>query len=310
MNNVKFVLFSGKGGVGKTTMAASSAVAFSLAGKKTLLFSTDPAHSLSDSLAQKIGESIMPVRNLPNLFAVEQNSDALLRKLKDQYSEDLVKLLASSTYLDEEDAADISELAVPGLDELIGLKQIVDYMEDDEFDVYVWDTAPTGHTLRLLEMPDLVDGWVKILAQMRWKYRTVVGLMGGLPKNDASDDFLLNMKKTIKKVNRCLRDQNLCRFVAVTIPEMMAVNEVGRMIGVLKNSGIPVRHLAVNNIVPENTGCEFCEMRKREQQRYLEELKNKYPSFVISEVSQRPYEIYGVEKLGNLGSEISCLFSG
>lgn len=307
MGKLKFVLFSGKGGVGKTTMAASSAIYFALSGKRTLLFSTDPAHSLSDSLIQPIGGKVSPVNGVPNLFALEQDAEALMSVFKEEYGEEISRLLTSCTYLDDNDVREFTDLTIPGLDELMGLQQIIDFMETNEFDIYVWDTAPTGHTLRLLQMPDIIDQWVKLLAQMRWKYRDIMGVLAGKKFSDDAEDLMLNLKKTIKKVSRYFKDPHICRFIAVTIPEFMAVNELDRMQSSLRKLSMPIKHIVVNNVMKEDNGCAYCKIRKQGQKPYLDRIRSSYSKFRVAEVYQRPHEIKGLGNLIDLHHDISSL---
>ncbi|ATW26952.1 ArsA family ATPase [Candidatus Formimonas warabiya] len=307
MSPLKFVLFCGKGGVGKTTMAASSAIYFALSGKKTLLFSTDPAHSLSDSLSQQIGSRLTGIKGVENLFAWEQDAEELMNELKNGYGEGILHFLTSCTYLDETDAQDLMDLTLPGLDELMGLKQIIDYLESDQFDLYVWDAAPTGHTLRLLQMPEIVDQWIKLAAQMRWKYRSMVGLLSGKDFSDRTDDFVFNLKKSIKKLNRYLTDPSICRMIAVTIPEYMAVNELDRMSAYLKTRSFPLRHILINQVIGADNQCLYCQNRRQEQEKYLQRIRVHYPGFCLTEVFQRPHEVKGRENLIDLHGEICPL---
>lgn len=293
----KFLLFGGKGGVGKTTCAAATAVHYAGLGRETLLFSTDPAHSLSDVLGQEIGDHIRAVEKIGNLAALELNAEKMLKKFKEEYGEEITNMLTTTTYLDEADIDNIYRLTIPGLDEMMGLKQIMDFIKDSKYDLYIWDTAPTGHTLRLLTLPNLLDDWIKVLARMRWKYRYIVGRFSRKNFSDETDDFLLMMKKTVHEVRRFLRAPDRNRFIAVTIPEAIVINETKRMLADLKSYGIPVRHLIVNNVVPENRKCSFCMARRDEQQKYLQMLYRELVSCRIVEVPLHSSEVRGLESL-------------
>jgi arsenite-transporting ATPase len=216
-----------------------------------------------------------------------------MNTFKEEYGEEVIKLLTSCTYLDDNDVRDLTDLTIPGLDELMGLQQIIDFMETNEFDIYVWDTAPTGHTIRLLQMPDIIDQWVKLLAQMRWKYRDVMEVLSGKSFSNDAEDLLFNLKKTIRKVSRYFKNPQICRFIAVTIPEFMAVNELDRMHNSLRKLSMPVKHILVNHVMKEDNGCAYCKIRKQEQKPYLDKIRSSYSGFCVAEVSQRPYEIKG-----------------
>ncbi|MFH1691782.1 MAG: ArsA family ATPase [Candidatus Omnitrophota bacterium] len=314
-NALKLILFGGKGGVGKTTCASSTSLYLSSQGFKTLLISTDPAHSLSDSLGQEIGSDIKEVKGVQNLSALEINAEKSLSKFKIKYETQIKKILDTSTYLDQEDIDSIFSLPIPGIDEVMGFKTIVDLIEQARFEKYIVDTAPTGHALRLLTLPELLDEWIKALAKMRWKYRYMVESFSGKYNLDEGDDFLVEMKKTVKKIEGLLKDQNKCEFIAVTIPEDMAILETERLINNLNKYGIKVRQLAVNNVLGPGAGnahslgleflpagqagrdCEFCRERSKAQEEYIEQIRRKFSCLKTTIIPLRPREVKGIEPL-------------
>lgn len=296
-NALKLILFGGKGGVGKTTCAASAGLY--LAGDfKTLLFSTDPAHSLSDSLGQKIGDEIKKMKDIKNLSALEVSAEKALSKFKIEYEDEIKKILDTSSYLDEEDIDSVFSLPIPGMDEVMGFKTIVDLIEDAKFDKYIMDTAPTGHALRLLALPDLLDDWIKVMAKMRWKYRYMVERFSGKYSPDEGDDFLIAMKKTVKRIENLLRDNKRCEFIAVTIPEDMAVLETERLVNSLKPYGIKVTQLVINNVI-ESRDCQFCKMRRKEQEKYIKAIRKRFTNLKTTIIPLQPREVKGVDTLNN-----------
>jgi arsenite-transporting ATPase len=294
---LKLILFGGKGGVGKTTCASSTG--FYLAKDfKTLLVSTDPAHSLSDSLGQTIGSEIKEVKGIKNLSALEISAEKAFSQFKLEYEDEIKKILDTSTYLDQEDIDSIFALPIPGMDEVMGFKTIVDLIEEAKFDKYIVDTAPTGHALRLLTLPDLLDDWIKVMAKMRWKYRYMVETFAGKYKPDEGDDFLLTMKKTVKRIENLLKDQNRCEFIAVTIPEDMAILETERLIKSLNEYGIKVKQLVINNVI-ESQDCEFCQERRKEQEKYIERIKKKFGNLKTTITPLQPKEVKGIDSLNS-----------
>jgi len=294
-NALKLILFGGKGGVGKTTCASSTG--FYLARDfKTLLISTDPAHSLSDSLGQKIGDEIKEVKGTKNLSALEISAEKALSKFKVEYEDEIKKVLDTSTYLDQEDIDSVFSLSIPGMDEVMGFKTIVDLIDEAKFDKYIVDTAPTGHALRLLTLPELLDDWIKVMAKMRWKYRYMVETFSGEYKPDEGDDFLLSMKKTVRKIEGLLKDQSRCEFTAVTIPEDMAILETERLVNNLNKYGIKVKQLVINNVL-ESGDCRFCKERRKEQEKYINQIRKKFGSLKTTIIPLQPREVKGVEAL-------------
>ncbi|MBI1938982.1 MAG: ArsA family ATPase [Ignavibacteriales bacterium] len=294
---LKLILFGGKGGVGKTTCAVSTALSLSK-NFKTLLISTDPAHSLSDSIEQEVGTQIKELRGIKNLYALEISAEKALCEFKLKYKDEIKNILDSSTKLDEEDIDLILDLPIPGIDEVMGFKTILDLIEEAKFEKYVVDTAPTGHALRLITLPALLDDWIKVLARMRWKYRFMVERFSGKYNPDSSDDFLLNMKKTTKKIEKLLRNNLMCEFIPVTIPEDMAILETERLINVLYNYGIKVKQLVINNVFNSH-GCEFCRTRSNEQEKHVKLIAEKFHNLTTTIAPLESKEVKGIESLEN-----------
>jgi len=295
--SLKLILFGGKGGVGKTTCASSTAL-YLAESFRTLLFSTDPAHSLADSLGQKLGDEPKEIKGIKNLNALEVNAEKALWKFKTEHEDEIKKIVETGTNLDAEDIDSVFALPIPGMDEVMGFKTMVDLVDEASFDKYVVDTAPTGHALRLLTSPRLLDSWVKVMAKMRWKYRYVVETFAGKYNPDEGDDFLLSMKKTVKRIESLLRDESRSEFIAVTIPEDMAILETERLVNSLGKYGIRVRQLVINRVL-ESDGCEFCREKKKEQDRYVNQIRMKFNGLKTTIIPSQPREIEGIKALAN-----------
>src|ERR1035437_397302 len=145
-NNLKLIIFGGKGGVGKTSCAIATALALS-ENFKTLLISTDPAHSLSDCLEQQIGFKVVKADSNVNLSAIEVVAEEALSVVINEHQAELKKLLETSTNLDNQDIDEMLTLSIPGIDEMMSFKTIIDFIEEGQYEKYVVDTAPTGHAL-------------------------------------------------------------------------------------------------------------------------------------------------------------------
>jgi len=302
-NALKLILFGGKGGVGKTTCAASAGV-FLAEDFKTLLLSTDPAHSISDSLGQQIGDAIREVKGVKNLSALEINAEKALLEFKTEYEEEIRKILDTSTNLDQDDIESVFSLSIPGLDEVMGFKTIMDLMDEGKFGKYIVDTAPTGHALRLLTMPQLLDDWVKILAKLRWKYRYMIKTFSGKYAPDEADDFLLDMKKTVKKIEGLLKDQSRCEFVAVTIPEDMAILETERLVSSLSEYGVKVKQLVINDVL-EPRNCDFCRERRKEQEKYISQISKRFHNLKTTISFLQPREVKGINALSAFAHQLA-----
>jgi arsenite-transporting ATPase len=299
---LKLILFGGKGGVGKTTCASSTAL-YLAKDFKTLIISTDPAHSLSDSLGKEIGDEIKQIKGVDKLSALEISAEKALSEFKIEYEDEIKRLFDTSTYLDKEDIDSILALPIPGIDEVMGFKTIVDLIDEAKFDKYIVDTAPTGHALRLLTLPELLDDWIKVMARMRWKYRYMVTRFAGEYKSDSADDFLMSMKKTVKKIEGLLKDENRCEFIVVSIPEDMAIKETERLIKSLNQYRMKVKQLIINNVIPESR-CSFCQARREGQNKYIKEIRDKFSDLEITVVPLQPHEVKGIDALKNLGLQV------
>ena len=300
--SLKLILFGGKGGVGKTTCASATAL-YSAEDFRTLLFSTDPAHSLADSLGRRLDDKPRRVNGIKNLSALEVNAENALSKFKTEHKDQIRKILETGTNLDTEDLDSVFALPIPGMDEVMGFKTMLELIDEAEFDKYIVDTAPTGHALRLLSSPKLLDDWVKVMAKMRWKYRYMVERFVGEYRGDEGDDFLLSLKKTIKRIEYLLHDPNKCEFIAVTIPEDMAILETERLINNLGKYGIKVRQLVINNVL-ESDGCEFCREKRKEQDRYINLIRGKFNGLKTTVVPLYAHEIKGLMALADFKKQL------
>ena len=297
-NDLKLIIFGGKGGVGKTSCAIATALALS-ENFKTLLISTDPAHSVSDCLEQKIGYNVVKVDGTANISAIEVVADEAIAGFIIEHHAELKKLLETSTNLDNEDIEEMLTLSIPGIDEVMSFKTIIDFIEEGQYDKYVVDTAPTGHALRLISSPKLLDEWIKVAARMRWKYRYMITSFSGSYQQDEVDALLLSLKRTVKRIETILQDSTRCEFIPVCIPESMAIRETGRLLAELGTSGIISRQIIVNNVMVSD-GCDFCKSRKAGQLPYLQELNETYLKYNSVEVPMFAKEIKGLEALNKL----------
>jgi len=266
------IFVGGKGGVGKTTVA--TALATSLAKKgATLLISTDPAHSISDALQSAPHTSIKQCEDLKFHYweiKAEEEYQKFINLHRDQFK----LIFDTSTYLDESDVDKILSLLIPGIDEIMSFKAIIDLINADQYEYFVIDTAPTGHTLRLLTIPHLLDEWIRQLAALRWKYREIQKTFTGKYAPDAGDDMMLDLKKSVLKMKKLLADKEVTKFMIVTKPEQMIIDESMRMSEDLMKAGIHLSTIIINNVMPESADGNFCNEIRCAQMDYIVQLEN------------------------------------
>ncbi|MCK9377838.1 MAG: ArsA family ATPase [Syntrophobacterales bacterium] len=262
--SLQLLLFGGKGGVGKTTCAVATALRLARAfpHQTFLIVSTDPAHSLNDSLA---GLSLPA-----NLTSQELDAQALLKAFRDRHRDKLREIAARGTFLDNQDINRFLDLSLPGLDELMGLLEIAGWVEQHSYDCIIVDTAPTGHTLRLLTVPELLQGWLRALDTLLAKHRFLIKRFQGSYQRDELDNFILDLAAASRRMEKLLRDPKRCLFVPVALAEKMVIAETLALLSQLERMRVPVRDLVVNRLYPLN-GCPVCQEGRQRQTETLEE---------------------------------------
>lgn len=303
----QFFLFSGKGGVGKTSVAAATALNFAKSGKKTLIISIDPAHSLSDSFDNKIGGDTKKLNK--NLFAIEIDP----KKAVSEYKEKLAPKLEKMDMAKDLGIGDMFDVAgmTPGIDEIAAFDKFLQFMGSDEYDIIIFDTAPTGHALRFLSLPDILDSWVGKMIKIRMKFSGVINIFKkALPFGDDKDDGnfgtaqLDAMKERIRIAKEILSNPEKTHYNIVTIPEQMSILESERSLEALKEYKIPVQTIIVNQLIPENPGCKFCTEKRKIQQERVKIIEKKFSSFKILKLNLFKEEINGIAMLERVGKEL------
>ncbi|MHA2233189.1 MAG: ArsA family ATPase [Candidatus Hodarchaeales archaeon] len=301
----RFIFFGGKGGVGKTTMAAATAVYAAEQGIETLILSTDPAHSLSDSLDQRIGGEIIKVAGIETdcLYALELDPE----KAVSDFGEVMAAQDSAGALGEILGEDDILSMSPPGVDETVAFSKVLEFIEKSPYELVIFDTAPTGHTLRLLSLPEVMDSWLWKIISMRHRLSSTFGgikraFFGG--KDDGADESvkaLKEMRERVKVARTHLANPTETSFVVVTIPALMAIYETERLIRALYEYEIPTKHILVNQIPPENPSCQFCASRSQMAMENLEKIQLLYEDFVQIEIPTFEHEIRGVDALRELG---------
>lgn len=319
----KYYMLGGKGGVGKTSCAASLAVKFANNGHPTLVVSTDPAHSLSDSFAQDLtGGMLVPVEGPDSpLFALEINPEKAREEFRNASQKnggtgvkdfmDGMGLGMLVEQLGELKLGELLDTPPPGLDEAIAISKVMQFLESQEYSIFtriVFDTAPTGHTLRLLSLPDFLDASIGKILKLKQKLASATSAIKSVfgqeeTQQDAADK-LERLRERMVKVRELFRDTDSTEFVIVTIPTVMAISESSRLHASLKRENVPVKKLIVNQVLPPSTSdCKFCAMKRKDQMRALDMIKDD-PELSNLTLIQAPLvdvEIRGVPALQFMG---------
>lgn len=260
----KLLLFAGKGGVGKTTLASATALHLRAAGRPVLLLSTDPAHSLGDCLGVAVGAQRTAL--LPGLWGVAPDAEAEWQSWRREYEDEVEALwrerLAQASLAFERQAVDrLLDLSPPGLDELVALTRVTELLAETPAATLVIDTAPTGHLLRLLGLPEVLDGWLKAIFAVLLKNRQAVRM----PR---LTDRLIGLSKRLKALRALLNDPAQTALHAVTIPTWLAFAETRDLLAACQQLRVAVARLWVNQVTGEPpAGCTLCAaLAGREQQ--------------------------------------------
>ena len=304
---VRLLLFGGKGGVGKTTMAAATAVWLADSGLRTLLISSDPAHSTSDSLETKLGSEPTPVNEVPNLEGLELDPEKSIETLMPMLSGAIegsgIGTLLGNDINQEANSLSATDLMIPGMDEALGFETILRHVENPRHDVVVFDTAPTGHTLRFLGLPEILDGWTdRILRIMRLTGGIRMMLMGGSKEQEIRSE-IERFQRRVRHVKRIMADDTVTTFSLVTIPERMAVSESIRASLALSEHNILVDRVIVNRCTP-NLDHPFLKSRRDIEQGHLDELKDRFDDIGVHQIPLESTDIHGIDHLRRVGSHM------
>ncbi len=286
----RVLMFGGKGGVGKTTSSAATALHFASAGKRTLILSSDLTPSLSDIFETPIGAIETPVRGVPNLFALEIDPDEVMRRWKIKFGDQIYAAASAVVDMPYEEVVNYVALA-PGIQEEFILDFIVERIRDQQYEMVVWDTAPAGDTLRLLDLPRRFLQHLRAAPRFYLKAQDLLGL--------SKTPFLQLIESwTVlsQQVADFFGDPANVEFLLVTIPEALGVYQSRRVVRELAEHGLAVRQIIVNNVVTQVDGA-FLRERQEMQQPYLEMLCKEYGEQALVQVPLLAHEVKGIVRL-------------
>lgn len=303
----EIVFFGGKGGVGKTTCSAAFALAASRKGRRVLLVSTDPAHSTADIFDQPIGPAERELQ--PRLSALEIDAEGEARRYIAGVKRDIERMFSPSVIQQAHRQIEMAA-ASPGLLEVALLDRMVELIlnRGPEFDTIVFDTAPTGHTLQLLRMPEAITAWIQALVKHR---RAILEIDRGTEQTAAAaaaaDPVLAALERRhdrLAQLQRIMTDRSRTSFVLVTIPERLAIEETARAAEQVAETAVDLGGLVVNRVLPEGLEGDFYHSRKAQEAIYLAEIEQRFRRLPRVFVEQLPRDVYGLEPLGLVSRQL------
>ena len=303
---LKFIFFGGKGGVGKTVFAAATAMWHAKQGRRTMLASTNPVHSLSSLLGQNVLGAHTPVDGVPNLWAYEIDTKDTIERSKLEIKEKIQWFLKFADISTK--AEDFVESATmnPAFEESAMFENMVDLMLKNEYDVYVFDTAPTANARRLLGMSKVYSLWVNKMLKSREEAKTLREMLSFTKKKEQDPlmDYLLSFRDRMEQARVLLTDPELTSFFFVTLPEALPIAVITRFIQWFRDFGIPVGGVVVNMLIDQAMvgvdAADFVKNRVAMQQEHMGTVWQKFDGMVRAIVPLFETEIRGLPMLGRL----------
>jgi arsenite-transporting ATPase len=296
----QLILVGGKGGVGKTTCAAAIALRLAASGKRTLILSSDPTPSLSDIFEIPIGPCETSISQVPNLSALEISSEIVLAKWKDRFGREIYDVVSSFADLEYDFVLDYVGGA-PGIEEEYMLYFIMELVREGRYDLVVWDTAPAGHTLRLLHLPEIflrhLEGATRFYLNLYSYFERAKETVKLKKGKKSLMEIITGWQALSNEIAAFIRDDRLTEYIVVTIPEALGVKQTERIIQDFDAHGLPVHYLIINHCI-EQADCDFHRARKEMQTHYIRLLTEEYGERLrLILLPLFPYEIKGTERI-------------
>jgi arsenite-transporting ATPase len=302
--NQKYLFFGGKGGVGKTVLAGAAAVGLAKMGKRTLLASTNPVHSLSGLLDQNVFGKATPVDGVPGLTALEIDTRDTIERSKVEIREKIDWFLKFAEIRGKADEFIETATMNPAFEESAMFENMIDLIFEDAYEVYVFDTAPTANARRLLGMSSVYSLWVNKMMESR-KEAQATRLRLSYSKKEEKDplmDYLLSFRQRMKNAKEILTDPERTSFYFVTLPEALPIAVIKRFIGWFRDFGVPVGGVVVNMVIDpgqvDEHADEFVLNRVAMQAEYLKQIEDEFDGSVRAVLPLFETEVRGTEMLG------------
>ena len=307
---LKYLFFGGKGGVGKTALAGATAIWLAKQGMRVMLASTNPVHSLSGLLGQNVFGKPTAVEGVPNLWAYEIDTKETIERSKQEIRDKIQWFLKFADISTKAEEFVESATMNPAFEESAMFENMVDLMIGGEYDVYVFDTAPTANARRLLGMSQVYSLWVNKMLKSRDEARSLRELLSFTKKKEKDPllDYLVAFRDRMGKAREMLTDPAQTAFFFVTLPEALPIAVITRFIGWFHDFGIPVGGVIVNMIIDKkqvnDKSPDFVKNRVAMQDRYMTEVWEKFDGMVRANLPLYEKEVRGLETLSTMADNL------
>ena len=302
----EIIFFGGKGGVGKTTCSSAYSLNLARKGYKTLVLSTDPAHSLGQIFQVQMGDE--PRKLDTNLYGIEIDPEVESRRYINRIRQQMQGSFSVNIIAEIQRQLDAAYHS-PGAEEAAIFDRFIEVIDlvGKEYQRIVFDTAPTGHTLRLLSLPELMDRWLQGMIERRRSVNEMMRMASVVDKSleeRIKDDpvmrILLDRKQRFEKARKFLIDDKRAGFVFVLNPQQLPILETEKAISFLERNGIPVEGVIINRVLPEKTDGEFFKKRKEVEDRYMKQIEEKFGDRILYRIPLMEYDISGYESIDSV----------
>jgi arsenite-transporting ATPase len=309
--NKEILFFGGKGGVGKTTCSSAYSLSLARRGYKTLVLSTDPAHSLGQIFQVELGDA--PKKLDTNLFGIEIDPETESKRYINRIRQQMQGAFSANIIIEIQRQLDAAYHS-PGAEEAAIFDRFIEIIDlvGTEYQRVVFDTAPTGHTLRLLSLPELMDRWLQGMIERRRNVNEMMRMASVVDKSleeRIKDDpvmrILLDRKQRFEKAKEFLIDKKRAGFVFVLNPQQLPILETEKAVGFLERNGIPVEGIIINRIMPDDIDSEFFAKRKQVEDGYLRQIEAKFGDRILHRIPLMEYDISGYESIDRVAKIFS-----
>jgi arsenite-transporting ATPase len=307
---LKYLFFGGKGGVGKTVFAAAAAIGLARQGRRTLLVSTNPVHSLTGLFGRDMLGKHVAIEEVPNLWAYEIDTRASIERSKVEIRDKIRWFLKFADIKTKADEFVESATMNPAFEESAMFENMIDLMFGNDYDVYVFDTAPTANARRLLGMSSVYSLWVNKMLKSREEARTLREMLSFTKKKEEDPlmTYLVSFRDRMQRARVLLTDPKLTAFYFVTLPEALPIAVVTRFIQWFKDFGIPVGGVLVNMVIDQKSvsadAADFVKNRVSMQQEHMQTIWREFGENVRAIVPLFETEVRGVAMLERLADAI------